>query len=490
MRRRVMLIVLAASALASALAGCGSSSSGSSSPAGAELSYLPPNSPFVMTIETDPNGAAIKGANDLASRFPLASFGEAALKAKLQQSGINYDADLHPLFGNPIAIAVLAPKISGLSKTQALIVWVTKDGSKLKDLIKKTAPGVHAAGSRDGATLYESSGSWAFAIAGNTLIAASSTDILNAALDRHAHGGGITSRQYSNALAGLPANALVKAFGDLSSVLSHPSAANARSVPWVAAFKAYSATMTASSSGLTFDYHLDTTGAPLSASQLPFAPGTTPPGLAGTNPITVGIHDPAQIAAFIESAQRMASTASYANFLKRQAATRAKTGVDLNSLIRLLTGELIVSSDTKTTMGRATVSDPAAAATTLAKLARARRGITSTKSKVVSLGSGFYAITEGRGSTVVIGLVGNQLVVGKATPAQLRAFAAAPTTPAAGAKGTVAFRIGLAPLLALAMHKSQPPQAAQAILNSLSDITGWLSSSTTGITGNATIGLK
>jgi hypothetical protein len=443
---------------------------------------------MVLTIETDPNGAAIKGVNDLAGQFPFAQLGMAALKSKLQQQGINYDTDLHPLFGNPIAIALVSSNLS-TSGTQAVVVWTTKDAGTLKSLITKTTKGVHQGGSHDGATLYASNGSGAFALDGATLIAASTQQLLTAALDRHAHGGGITTDQYSKAFTSLPQNGVIKVFGNLSSVLSQPSAANARRVPWVAALKAYAATVTASSSGLRVDFHLDTTGAPLTTAQLPFASGTTAPAFAGSLPITVSVHDPAQIVAFIESAQQVSSPSSYAAFVKRQAALRAKTGTDLNSLVKLLTGDLIVSSDTKTTMGRVTVTDPAAAAQTLAKLMTAPKALSTTATGVTKTGS-FYRVKQKDGTVLTLGVVGDQLVVGQATVAQLQQFAAATPTPAAGAQGTVAFKIALASLIGLATHGQQLPQEVQPILSSIGDLTGWAASSTSGLTGNATVAVK
>lgn len=207
-------------------------------------------------------------------------------------------------------------------------------------------------------------------------------------------------------------------------------------------------------------------------------------------PITFSIHDPAQIATFIEAAEQTSSPSSYAAFLKREAAVRAKTGIDLNSLIKLLTGDLIISSDTKTTLGRVTVNDPAAAAATLSKLASAPSGLFKSTSRVTKVGH-FYVIRQPSGSRLLIGLVGNQLVVGKGTPAQLQSFATAPASPASGAKGAVAFRIGLASLVQLALHSgSQSSQIAQTLLTSLSDFTGWASASPSGITGDATIAVK
>ena len=64
---RRCLIPIALSSIA--LAGCGSSSK-SGSPLPTELSYFPSGSPLVLTIETDPNGSAIKGVSALVAKSP------------------------------------------------------------------------------------------------------------------------------------------------------------------------------------------------------------------------------------------------------------------------------------------------------------------------------------------------------------------------------------------------------------------------------------
>ena len=260
-------------------------------------------------------------------------------------------------------------------------------------------------------------------------------------------------------------------------------------MPWVAALHGYAAAVSANSSGLTFQYHLDTSGATLTAAQLPFATGSTPPSLAGTLPITVAIHNPAQIAAFLESAEQTTSSASYARFLKRQAAVRAKTGVDLNSLLRLLTGDLIVASDTHTTMGRAGVSDPAAAASTLSKLASAPRSVFNKATSITHLGGGFYAVHES-GQTITLGSR-RQSACRRQGDRRTTALVRQCTHHArvAGAHGAVAFRIALVDLLHLTL-KQAPPQIVQTILNSLGDITGWTAATPSGITGSATLAVK
>ena len=128
--------------------------------------------------------------------------GEAALKSKLQQVGINYDGDVRPLLGNPIAIGATGQTLSGGSTSQHfLIAWIVKDSGKLTSLIKKIH-GIHSAGSHDGATIYESGGTTALAVDGATALLGPSVAELDAALDRHAHGGGLTKSDYSHAFAG------------------------------------------------------------------------------------------------------------------------------------------------------------------------------------------------------------------------------------------------------------------------------------------------
>lgn len=153
--------------------------------------------------------------------------------------------------------------------------------------------GLSSTGTYDGAQLY-SVGSYATAITGPTVLFARSAQVLDAALDRHAHGQGITSADYARATTGISSHGLIEMFGDLSKVLAAPSAAKSRRVPWVAALRAYGASISAAPSGLTIQFHLDTTGKALSASQLPIASGSAAPGVAGNLRAQAPIRDRSQ----------------------------------------------------------------------------------------------------------------------------------------------------------------------------------------------------
>src|SRR5207302_8480342 len=115
--------------------------------------------------------------------------------------------------------------------------------------------------------------------------------------------------QYAGAIASLPKDSLIDAFGNLTGVLSTPKAAKARRVPWIAAIRGYAASLTGGPSGVSLDFKVDTGGSSITPAQPPIPRGSTPPGFAGTLPIEVGVRDPAQLLSFIEGAVQATSPA-------------------------------------------------------------------------------------------------------------------------------------------------------------------------------------
>jgi hypothetical protein len=486
MRRALSLIVVLA---ASVLAGCGSAASTSSTPLATELSYFSNGSPFVMSIATAPGATGLGRLRSALGRSPSATVGVTALFSKLAQLGIDYNRDIKPLFGNPIAISVEAPSSQPLAATSVAVVWITKDAGALNRLVAK----IHLArsGGHAGATLYRL-GKGMLAIDGATLVAATTPAEVMTTLDRHTRGGGITASEYAADVQGLPQGAPVQAFGYLTQVLARPGTANARRIPWVAAVRAYAAAISGSPSGISFQYRLDTTGAPLTNAQLPLAPGASPPSFAGTLPIVVGLRDPASTLSWLLSVARISSPTKYAAELSRMAAVRRSTGVDFQrDVLGQLGNNAAVQSDGHLFMVRVDVASPARAAETLRRLGTSvldEFGI-HPGATVASAGDGFEVMHQAHHPALFFGVAGNEFVAGTVPPATLRAFAAAPATPAAGAHGAFAFRVGLSQLLRLAA-KRLPPQLGQVILGSLGDITGWTAATPRGLTGIATLAIK
>jgi hypothetical protein len=485
--RRLLLLLSFAGLL---LAGCGSSSSSSGNVTNTELSYFPSGAPLVAMVSTDPNGKPIQDAQAFLGQFPLAKLAIAALETRIAQSGINYARDIKPLLGNPIVLG--ASSSATLNGRSFLLVLTAEDAGKLAELTSRK-PAPQALGSYDGAKLYQS-GSYAFGIDGATALLGPSADDVKAALDRHAHGGGISGAQFATAFKGLQQQSLVQVFGNLTGVLATSKNATARRIPWVAAIRSYALTLNLASSGANLSYRVDTSGGTLTAAQLPLASGATPPNVSSQAPLAFGLHDLSHVFSFALAAVQATNPASYADFLKRVAKLKATTGVDLNrDVFAQLSGNLEIDYGPGGVLARAQVADPSAAARTLSKLSTSSREIFKHAKSVKQVGGGFYAIKTAS-TTIYYGLVGSELVVGTAHPAQLSTFATAPASPVSGAQGPLAFRLSVGELVTLALkvsHKqgSLPPEA-RSILNMFGDVTGWAANDAGSLHGEISIPLK
>ncbi len=473
-----------------ALAACGSSSP-AATPLSSALSYFPRDSPFVMSLVTSPNAPAVKNAQAMLGRIPFATFGQAALISRLQQLGISYDTDIRPLFGNPVMVGLASSGGSNLrafsTGNTSLLAWVTKDAGTLSSLVKK----LHASstGSHDGATFYRVSGT-TLAVDGATLLVGSSQSLLTTALNRHAAGSGMTTAGFNADLGTLPSGALVRAAGDLAPLISSSSRT---AVPWLAALRAYGVAVGTSSGGLTFQYTLDTSSAHLSSGELPLSPGTSPPGFVGTAPLQLGLREPAATLAFALDAERRSSPTQYAAVVARMNAVRRKTGVDFRrDVLDQLGANLALNSTPadRGLMARIDVRNPRAMARTLRKLGPSLLGVlgSHSQSTVTAGPAGFEIVHRGR-NKILVGLVGSELVLGTGSPAALQAFGTAPAVAAPGAQGAFAFRVSLPEAIQLT-QRGAPSKTIQAVLSALGDISGWLSSSSSALTGSATLGLK
>ncbi len=262
----------------------------------------------------------------------------------------------------------------------------------------------------------------------------------------------------------------------------------------MAAIRSYAATVGATDAGITLSYRIDTSGATLSADQLPLPSGSTAPGVSGGAPVAVGVSDLARLLSFGLAAEQATSPTGYSAFLARQASVKAKTGVDItNDVFSQFSGNLEVDYSPAGVMARADVRDPAAAARTLSKLGTSAGQAFRHAKPVSPAGNGFYATKDGT-KTVTFGLVGSRFVVGTVSAAALTAFAGAPTSPVAGAQGPVAFRVALGPIISLAMagrnSDAASNPAVQAVLGMFSDATGWAANDPSGLHGALSISIK
>ena len=195
----------------------------------------------------------------------------------------------------------------------------------------------------------------------------------------------------------------------------------------MAAIKGYAVSISPTSNGVSLDWKVDTTGRPLSAAQLPLAPGSTAPALASGEPGGLGIRDPAQIAAFVESAVQAVNPNGYAQFQAALGALRRGFGIDVTGALGKLTGDLITAGEGQTSLIRAGVSDPAAVRQTLSNLQKHIHSFSpniNMRPRRRRLLPDHQSITDCRG-----GIGGQSIGRRDASIAKLRAFATKPTRP-------------------------------------------------------------
>ena len=423
----------------------------------------------------------------LLSKFQVASLLTNSLKQQLQKQGVNYDTDIKPLLGNPVAVGTLETTTAAGNKLKGIAVWVTKDASKLNALVSNRSIGDRKIGSHDGATLYSNrDGSTVIAVDGATVVGADTKALVNAALDRHANGGGMSLTEYNQELAGLPSGSLVRVSGNVKGLLATQQAAKARLVPWVAAINSYGVAISPTSTGLSLDWKIDTTGRQLSPAQLPIAAGSSPPALVSGGSGSFGTRDPAQIATFVESTLQAVDPTKYGQFVAALGALKSAYGIDATGALGQLTGDLITAGQGQVSLIRAGVSDPASVSKTLAAL-QGHIQVFSPNVHMRPVGGGFYVVTSPT-LTLTVGVVGNQVVAGNTSPAKLRAFAAAPTAQSSG-HGAIAFNADLAQALKLTGGLVKSAQA-QLIASQLKQFSGWLAATPSALTGNLSVTVK
>jgi hypothetical protein len=488
-----LLVVLA---LVAGLAGCGGSSKSSSGGGDARaeaLSYLPKGSPAVVEITTDANSAQVKAALDLVNRFPGASLLLGQLTDQIGKgTSLDYDKDVKPALGNP-AVFSLIPSGGG----QFVGAMVAKDAGKAKLLV---TTGSTKVGARAGFTVYRDNGdSTSFsAFNGATVLLADNRANLDAAIDRHEKGAGAKPGDESDLMTGLPGDALVKVYGLVAPLIAKdPGAASARRVPFVNALKGYGVAVTAAKDGVTAAFRVDTSNADLPADEQPLASGAQPAATAAVGPIDVGVRDVAHTLAFAERVGQHLAPGGYQQFIAGLNVIKAQTGVDVNRDFLGQLGDAAIATDTKLFAVRVKAKDPNALRTAITSLRPIIPAfLEGAGLPGLRLGAGTGGLTllgRGRHYVAAYGVIGDQLVIGTASPARLTAFARRPTSAEKGTAGAAAVRGTTAQLVRLIYGAVSPqplPDVAGLFLSRLGNLVGSATENAKAITGKLTLPVK
>jgi hypothetical protein len=432
-----LLAVLFACLAAIAVAGCGGDDS--SGGVGAPLSYVPADTPFAVSIDTDLEGDQYQALDSILNRFPGADAIKSLIKAQLSmgQEGVDFDKDIKPLLGNPAVISAtdVGSFLSDSEEAGFVAALEVDDTDKLDSLIEKT--GAKEQGEVAGATVYQDQDT-SFAVDDGVVVLAGSRELLDAALERADSGDGLSEEDFDKVLTGLPDDALARVYVDVQGLLGQSEeAAAARKIEWVDALRTLGLTLSAQKDSIDVEFNLRTEG-DLSDEDLPVASGDEAAKVVQRpGEIGVGLRDPGQLVSFFESALQAVDPDSYGDYEQGKRALSAKLDLDIDrDLISQLTGNLSVSATIGGEFGvRAEVKDPQAFARSIDKVADALPDF-GLGDRVTRTGD-LYTLHGD--TTFVFGVVGDAFVVAT-DAARARGLATATPESVEGATGSLVLR--------------------------------------------------
>jgi hypothetical protein len=279
---------------------------------------------------------------------------------------------------------------------------------------------------------------------------------------------------FDKRFAGLPANGSVRIAFDPRKLLA-ARAPQLASTRWASSLRDGAAVLTTKGTQLELPFRMTGDPVGLSADDLPVATGAQPPAARGTGPLVVGLRDPARTLTFARDAGVLAELGlvdQLPGFLKPNLddlganGTLTTPSLDLNHLT--LRAEPRDPGDWSSKLGRLDA---------LSGIAK-RAGIDID----IDHHDGAYDISQNGKLVARAGVFGRALTLSNDPTADLRAAAAAPTTPTPpGAAGGLTLRAQAAALI---------PNLPALISARLGDITGWARAELTGVTGELDLALS
>jgi hypothetical protein len=492
MRPLRLLAALFACLAVIAVAGCGNDDS-SSSGLGGVLSYVPKDTPFAVSIDTNLDGEQYKSLDAILNRFPGADTIKALLKAQLTmgQEGVDFDKDIKPLLGNPAVISAtdVGSFLSDSAESGFVAALQVKDKDALDSLVEKT--GAKKQGEVAGATVYQDQDT-SFAVDDDVVVLAGSRELLDAALKRADSGDGMSEDDFDKGLEGLPDDVLARVYVDVQGLLGQSAdARSARKIEWIGALRTLGLTVSAQKDSVDVEFNLHTEG-DLSDDDLPVAPGDEPAQVVQRpGEIGVGLRDPGQLIAFFESALQAVDPETFGDYEQGKRALSAKLDLDVDKdVIGQLTGNVSVSATIGGEFGvRAEVKDPAAFAKTVDKIADA----------LPQFGLGDNVTRQGdlytlHGDTSFVFGVSNGALVVATDAARARQLAAAKPKSVEGASGSLVLRAdaeGIARqiLAQIAPQFGIPAPVVPVFAKPFDELRGSIATSTDGMKGKFSLTL-
>jgi hypothetical protein len=380
------------------------------------VGYFAKDAPFVMAIETDPDGPQLEQLRDLVGRFPGSEILAARLQALARLPFVRYDRDVQPQLGAPLVIGLVRPAAGDAIPTATVVAMRIKHPLQAKQTILRQ-PGYRGSAKSSGVRIYENPPEQRYlAVDGDAIVAATDRAILEQALAIKRSQNRMRESGFTRDLKGLPDGGFVRVSADPKAMLgADPRLRPALDVKWIASLRRLGAVVKAASTGITLDLHAATDKGAISDADLPLAPNPGPLPLIGKRgELQVGIREPSRLA-------RLAFQIAHAIAPRRMALLKAlePAGVDLERQIPHHLGDKAVLAWDPVGHGfaaRADLNEAADVKAALAQLtpalptAAALFGVKGLGVATPEAGESFYALAKPDGRTAVFGVVGNSLV--------------------------------------------------------------------------------
>jgi hypothetical protein len=409
------------------------------------LSYVPSSADGVAQFSVeggDPQGVALRR---LARTFPAARFGAGQVRAAVQGLGLDPDEDVPELVDGPVvawgpagAIVSLGSSITALRlelgpvlRAGVTAAVVGRSGDAVRRVLDRVAD-------RRGGKWYLRGGGVA-GVEGADVILGRDAAAVDAAIEVHRGGGGLTRRVFEERLGPLAHTAaLIRAVANARAVVA-PRAAG---VKWVDALREGSLALSVEKPGLKLRVHLATDPAQLTDADLPIAPGAEAPRPApGDRPIYAGVRDVGQSIKVFDAAKdqlqlpfldTIKNALRTLDSVKRPLRTFGR--IDVDALIGQLTGTTTITEEARpnTYALRSEMQDGAPLRTALNRLA-AVPDFALRLARVdlnVRRSGDAYIITQSKNPILKVAVLGNTLVIANDQAASLRAIAARAPEPA------------------------------------------------------------
>lgn len=464
---RARLAALAAAATV-ALSGCGGDEE--ASPLDDALGHLPADAPAVIVFETDPEHPQWEEIGELISEFPFAGQIRAGARRELAPEPLDFDDDVEPQLGNEVVFGV--PEAKG--EDNFVVAVKVKDAQRAeRDIVPELEDRGYEARIDDG-----------------MLVVADSKPVLDAAREQRDKDDRLREDEFEDDLGRLAEDdPLMRGTVDLAAALeSNPPGAAARAIPWINSLRGLAFAGSVRGKALAVDLELETQSNP--DDELPLAPGPqSPPVPRRDGEITIAARDPGRTLGLVERLREVLPRTDEHSKALNDALERIDVNVqrDLIAPIGDL-GAVAIAPD-GTSVARADLEEPALFARTLERLATrlagAARGDVGFTIEPGG-GEGFYRLNAERGRQVFVGVVGDQVVLGREA-GSARDFADDPARPVPGARGSVVvFADTQSVANAVIQERATGPEAffGQAFTDPLGDMRGWVETRPTGMSGH------